>query len=108
MHGKRVIVSLPFPLFDKSVPELEIRNAVLGRFGLGGEAKDETLPTIRDQIISIAKREGAEIFDPRKSLCPNEQCITQINGISIYKDQSHVTTNQIGLLETDVLHALLK
>ena len=38
-RGKRVIVSLPFPMYDKSIPNLEIRNAVFGRLGLAGTAR---------------------------------------------------------------------
>ena len=41
------IVSLPFPMFDKSIPDLEIRNAVFGRLGLGAVAREITLPSFR-------------------------------------------------------------
>jgi hypothetical protein len=34
-QGKRVILSLPFPMFDKSPPDRQIRNAVLPSFPLG-------------------------------------------------------------------------
>jgi SGNH domain (fused to AT3 domains) len=96
--GKRVIVSLPFPMFDKSIPDLEIRNAVFGRFGLGGVAKDTTSPGFRDQVASAAKNAGAEIFDPRESLCYQQECITEVNGVSIYKDDNHIAASQIGIL----------
>jgi hypothetical protein len=43
MHGKRVIVSLPFPYYDKSIPDLDVRNAVFGRFAARVNSF-ETLP----------------------------------------------------------------
>ena len=105
--GKRVIVSLPFPMFDKSIPDLEIRNAVFDRFGLGGIAKDITSPAFRDQVAWVARSAGAEIFDPRESLCHDGGCITQVNGVSIYKDDSHIAASQIGILEDELRETLL-
>lgn len=105
--GKRVIVALPFPMFNKSIPDLEVRNAVFGRFGLGGTAQDITLPEFRDQLVFLAKSAGAEIFDPRKSLCYQGSCITQLNGVSIYKDDNHIAASQIGILEDNFKRVLL-
>ena len=98
IRGKRVIVSLPFPIFDKSVPDLEVRNAVFAKFGLGGVAKDITSPGFHDQVAVTVKNAGAEIFDPRESLCHAQQCLTEVNGVSIYKDDNHIAASQIGIL----------
>jgi hypothetical protein len=106
MDGKHVIVSLPFPMYDKSIPDLEIRNAVFGGLGLKGVAKDITLPIMRDQLTSVAQRAGADIFDPRESLCDGENCITQLNGVSIYKDDNHIAASQIGILGDDLKKVL--
>lgn len=106
LHGKRVIVSLPFPLFDKAIPDLEIRNAVLKWVGMAEVAKEITLPGLRDQIEAAAKSMGAEIFDPRQSLCSNHVCLTQVDGVSIYKDESHIAASQIGILEENMKHVL--
>jgi peptidoglycan/LPS O-acetylase OafA/YrhL len=106
MRGKRVIVSLPFPIYDKSIPDLEIRNAIFGRFGLTGVATDITLPGLRDQVASAAISAGADIFDPRASLCPNDNCITQSNGVSIYKDSNHIAASQVGILEDNLKQVL--
>jgi peptidoglycan/LPS O-acetylase OafA/YrhL len=105
-RGKRVIVSLPFPFFDKSIPDLEIRNAVFRRFGLAGVATEGTLPSFRDQLASVAERMGADTFDPRKSLCPDQKCITSVDGVSIYKDESHIAASQIGILEGNMERVL--
>lgn len=104
--GKHVIVSLPFPMYDKSIPDLEIRNAVFGGFGLKGVAKDITLPVMRDQLASVVQRAGADIFDPRESLCDKQNCIVQLNGVSIYKDDNHIAASQIGILGDDLKKAL--
>jgi hypothetical protein len=98
-QGKKVIVSLPFPVYDKSIPDLEIRNAIFGRFGLAGVAKDITLPVMRDDISAMARSTGATIFDPRGSLCERQSCITELNGVSIYRDDNHVAASQLHLLE---------
>jgi len=104
--GKRVIICLPFPMYDKSIPELEIRNAVFERFGLGGIAKDLTLPALREQIQLIATREGAEIFDPRVSLCHGSDCVTQMNGVSIYMDSHHIAASEVSVLESNLAQIL--
>jgi peptidoglycan/LPS O-acetylase OafA/YrhL len=105
-HGKRVVVSLPFPMYDKSIPDLEIRNAVFGRFGLAGVAKDDTSPEFRSEILTVAERGGADTFDPRESLCNKLGCITQVRGISIYKDDHHIAASQIGILEENLKQVL--
>lgn len=106
MRGKRVIVSLPFPIFDKSIPDLEVRNAVLQRFGFAGVAAETSSPIARDRLASVAQSMGAEIFDPRGSLCRNRDCITEVDGVSIYKDRSHIAASQIGILEDGMEKAL--
>ena len=47
-----------------------------------------------------------DIFDPRKSLCPNQNCITALGGVSIYRDASHIAASQIGILEGDMEQVL--
>jgi peptidoglycan/LPS O-acetylase OafA/YrhL len=105
-QGKKVIVSLPFPVYDKSIPELEIRNAIFGRFGLAGVANDITLPVMRDDISEMARSTGATIFDPRESLCDRQSCITELNGISIYRDDNHIAASKIYLLEDNFKEVL--
>lgn len=104
--GKRVIVCLPFPMYDKSIPELEIRNAMFGNFGLSGKATDISSTKIREGIQSIATAAGAKVFDPRLSLCGDGSCITQVNGVSIYKDNHHLAASQAGILEKNLEQVL--
>lgn len=105
-NGKRVILTLPFPMYDKLIPQLEIRNAVFGRLGLAGTPTDMTLPVVRDEMVAIAKNSGAEIFDPRASLCDAHGCATELNGISIYKDDNHLVASRIEILESNLKQAL--
>jgi hypothetical protein len=103
--GKNVIISLPFPVFNKSIPDLQIRNAVFGRFGVTANAVELTLPSVREDIATLAQNTGAEIFDPRTSLCrPN--CVTELNGLSIYLDQEHLVASQVGILEDNLRQTL--
>lgn len=105
-HGKRVIVSLPFPMYDKAIPALEIRNALFGRFGLKGAATDETLPGFREEVAAVVQQAGAEAFDPRKTLCNGQHCITEVGGVSIYIDSHHIAASQVGILEEDLKQTL--
>jgi SGNH domain (fused to AT3 domains) len=104
--GKRVVVELPFPIYDRSIPDLEIHNAVFGHLGSDEVALDRSLPNVRTQIISLAKSAGADIFDPRESLCDHQKCIYQVDGVSIYADNAHIAASQIGILETGLLKVL--
>lgn len=106
--GKRVIVSLPFPMYDKSIPEMEIRNAVFGKFGLSWRAVDQTSPTVRDHLRLVVTDAGADVFDPRATLCPGNSCITEIDGDSIYKDAHHIAASTVGMFETNLSQALLQ
>jgi hypothetical protein len=99
-------VSLPFPVFNRRIPELEISNAVFGRFGLSEAAVDITSPALREEIKAAAIGAGAEIFDPRLSLCRGQDCLTQVRGISIYRDQSHIAGSQGGILESNLREVL--
>lgn len=101
-RGKNVIVCLPFPIFDRTIPELEINNAVFGRFGLSEIPIDTSPARLREQFKAIALREGAKIFDPRETLCPGDKCLFQVDGVSIYKDESHIAKSQTHVLENSL------
>jgi peptidoglycan/LPS O-acetylase OafA/YrhL len=104
--GKKVIICLPFPIYDKPIPYLEIRDAVFPRLRLSRALTDATSSAFREQILETSKTAGAEIFDPRKSLCNEGPCITQIDGVSIYTDNNHIAASQIGILEANLKQVL--
>jgi len=105
-EGKHVIVSLPFPEYDKSIPEIEINDAVFGRFGFSVTPKDVSSPFWREQVRETATNAGAEIFDPRESLCQGEHCVFEVNGVSLYKDRNHLTTSGSQILTTNLQQVL--
>ena len=93
--GKHVILALPFPRYDRSIPDLEIHNAVFGPV-LGRLApKDVSERVLVGPLRAIAQAEGAVIFDPRPALCAGDDCLYQVDGVSIYKDESHIAASQI-------------
>lgn len=104
--GKRVIICLPFPMYDKSIPELEMRKAAFGRLGLNWTPKDLTSPALTAQIRSIAVRYGADVFDPRRTLCPEHTCKVEVNGVSIYKDSNHLAASTVYILEGNLIQVL--
>ncbi len=101
-NGKNVIVCLPFPIFNERIPEVEINNAVFGRFGFVETPKDVTSPALREEIRATAIGAGADIFDPRETLCRGNDCITNVGGLSIYKDESHLAMSQVKILEDNL------
>jgi peptidoglycan/LPS O-acetylase OafA/YrhL len=100
--GKRVIISLPFPEYKDRIPDLEISNAVFGRFGLAEAPREHDLLSLRLEIKQIALQTGAEIFDPRQSICPRDQCVTAIDGVSIYKDDGHLAGSGVEILASNL------
>jgi hypothetical protein len=57
-------------------------------------------------VASVAERIGPKLFDPRKSLCPDQNCITEVEGVSIYEDESHIAASQMGILEGNMEQVL--
>jgi len=104
--GKTVVVSLPFPIFNESIPQLAISNRVFGRFGLSQFPKEVSSPSFREEIRAAAVGAGADIFDPRETLCPDGHCITEMDGVSIYKDESHIAGSQVHILENSLRDVL--
>jgi len=101
-RGKRVIVCLPFPMYDKSIADVEMREAVFGKFGLSWTATDLTSQALGAQIRSIAASSGADVFDPRMSLCRENTCTVQVNGVSIYKDSNHLAASTANILKENL------
>jgi len=105
-RGKKIIVCLPFPIFDRPIPALEISNAVFGRFGLLETPVDQAPLSLRETIRAIAVKNGTEIFDPRQTLCPDEKCLFQVDGVSIYKDNNHIVKSQAHIFENSLREML--
>lgn len=54
----------------------------------------------------MAKHAGADIFDPRVSLCDGHGCTYQIDGVSIYLNNDHIAASQAGILKADLIRTL--
>jgi peptidoglycan/LPS O-acetylase OafA/YrhL len=106
-QGKKVIVALPFPIYDRDIPELEISNAMFGRIGFTKAAKNISVSVLREQTQTTAAKAGAEIFDPLRSLCSPQGCITAVDGVSIYKDSNHLAKSAVGTILIDNLRDTL-
>lgn len=106
-HGKNVVICLPFPVYDRPIPALEISNAVFGAMGLSEKPIDTTSPELGEEIRAVALSNGARIFDPRAALCQGTQCIFEKNGISIYRDDSHLAKSQVQILQNGLREALI-
>ena len=106
-HGKNVIVCLPFPIFLERIPELEMSNAIFGRIGLFKTPKETSSFYLHEEIRDVALSAGADIFDPRETLCPGGPCTTSVGGVSIYMDNNHLAKSQVNILENS-LRAVLQ
>ncbi len=106
-HGKNVIVCLPFPIFRERIPELAMSNAIFGRIGLSRTPKETSSLSLHDEIKAVATNAGADVFDPRETLCTGDRCTTSVEGVSIYKDNNHLARSQVAILESN-LRAVLQ
>jgi peptidoglycan/LPS O-acetylase OafA/YrhL len=111
MHaGKRVLLILPSPVFPVDPPTHIGRMLVTGREITLNRTLAEHLTSFSDTIDAIrrvAKRVGATVFDPSEVLCRSGRCISEINGVSIYKDKSHLSPNGAKLLTRGLMQALI-
>ncbi len=106
-HGKNVIVCLPFPIFLERIPELDMSNAIFGRVGLSKTPKETSSLALHDEIRAVAISAGADVFDPRETLCTGDRCTTSVAGVSLYKDNNHLAKSQVNILENN-LRAVLQ
>jgi hypothetical protein len=102
-EGKTVIVSLPFPIYNASIPDLEIHNAMFADM-LQPHRMDSD--SFREQLRQIVVAQGAILFDPREALCSGTECLYQIGGVSLYSDDNHLAAGQTGILEPTLAAAL--
>jgi peptidoglycan/LPS O-acetylase OafA/YrhL len=104
-HGKRVVLSLQFPGYFEYIPNLDIRNAILRGWAAPKVPSPQPL-LLENALQTLAATEHLRVFDPRRSLCPNQRCIYQIDGVSIYQDESHLALNRLGLVRENLKQAL--
>jgi hypothetical protein len=106
MLGKKVIVALPFPIYEHSIPDLEIHNAMFAWLGSTIRAHEIDTPSLRNRIHGAAVAAGAVLFDPRQSLCDDQTCTYQRGDVSIYTDPSHIADGETGILDENLAAVL--
>lgn len=106
--GKRVILALPFPTYDRSIPDFEIVSAIAGRLWTVSDPGERDSADMRSKFQDLATETGAELYDPREDLCTGQQCLYQVDSVSIYKDGVHIAASQIGILRQCLLKSLMR
>jgi hypothetical protein len=104
--GKRVIIGLPFPYYDRSIPELETNAAIVRHRWMLGHPLEMDTVDVREKLQALATNTGAGLYDPRQALCPGAACIYQVDGVSLYLDNSHLVPSQAGILSQGLLKTL--
>ncbi len=97
--GKKVIVALPFPNYDRDIPDLLIHNRLWSGWGSTLQPRNETVPEFAERMRQVASAEGAVVFDPAQSLCRASGCIFERDGVSLYHDSNHLASSQLGVVE---------
>jgi len=103
--GKRVILGMPFPTYMTDIPNYEIRHAGMGAFF---PFRPELRPdTWRPALLQIAISEHANIYDPRLTLCPQQTCIYQVDGVSTMLDSAHIAQSLTSTIRPGLLNSLM-
>jgi hypothetical protein len=62
--------------------------------------------SFREQLLQTVLAQGAIVFDPHIALCPGKECLYQIDGISLYRDDNHLADGQTAILEPSLAAVL--
>lgn len=70
------------------------------------EQTEEPLVDPGNQFITMSRDAGADIFDPHSSLCDDQGCAYQVDGVSIYLNKDHIAPSQAGIFNADLIKTL--
>ena len=104
--GKTVVVSLPFPGYDSIIPDLEIHNAMFARYGSMLAPRRTDPADFREKLRAAVLAQGGTVFDPQEGLCPGKDCLYQIDGVSLYRDDSHLSIEATTILDRSLAAVL--
>ena len=107
---KRVLIILPSPVFPVDPHEYIDRMLIAGRSPTLNMTRAEHFAKFAEVIGSIetvAHRTDATLFDPSAILCNVGHCRYESNGVSLYKDKSHLTIDGARLLTQGLMQALI-
>jgi peptidoglycan/LPS O-acetylase OafA/YrhL len=99
--GKRVYLVLPVPAYMLPVPRvlaLEHWRGLPTQVSLSRAKHEEAQRMLTDMLRSVAKRTGARVIDPTDVYCPGDACLASRDGVSIYRDNNHLTSAGARLL----------
>ena len=103
---KKVLLGLTYPYYIWPIPQLMEHNAIFSRFHQERLAQERNYLPYNKLEEQVAQRYGISTYDPRTTLCPDNTCIYQVNGVSLYRDGGHLAATQVGILHDDLLKAL--
>jgi peptidoglycan/LPS O-acetylase OafA/YrhL len=95
--GKTVILMGPTPRapFDVGACNARMLSGRLVPFNagckLGRGAIEPEASTINRAFVEIGRRTGATVLLPTDVLCDAQQCQTVLNGVSLYRDEGHLS-----------------
>ena len=67
---------------------------------------DSIQRTQRSSLQAVTVQTGAGIWDPRDFFCPGGECSTQVHGINLYRDETHISPRASQLLAISLADAL--
>lgn len=106
--GKKVVIVLPLPRYKNSPPiimqkRLWFKNSE--KFEIERDS-EKIVKEIKNQLIDISVNTNSKIIDHEKILCKNDNCIYELNDVSIYKDSIHLTSQGAYLMKPYFMETL--
>jgi peptidoglycan/LPS O-acetylase OafA/YrhL len=105
-QGKRISVILQVPAYPRSVSGYLAEEAWFGARATLSQLRadhERTTGGILGVFHSLTPVPGVKLFDPADVLCPAPTCEFQRDGISLYRDNNHLT-GDAALLLVPLLH----
>jgi hypothetical protein len=100
-RGKRVSILLQVPAYPRSVASYLAERAWFGgQVELAQARADHERSTsgVLSLLRSLSDVPGVSLLDPADVLCPTAMCDFQRNGVSLYRDNNHLTGDAALLL----------
>jgi peptidoglycan/LPS O-acetylase OafA/YrhL len=100
-RGKRVSLVLPVPSYSRNVATHLAELAWFGgelELGLTRDGHERGAARVLAMLRSLAGLPGVTLLDPAEPLCPNGQCLIQRDGVTLYRDNNHLTSEASRLL----------
>jgi len=102
--GRRVFIVLSSPAAPQLDPLWRFPDRLTGKTatsssvtdGISRSAFDAYVSPISERLQDIAKRTGAVVLDPLPAVCAQSRCLPEAaDGLSLYKDRSHLSASAV-------------